>query len=169
MLLQLFFGYFALMILGLALLVVTRKNLIHAVLWMLLMFIHIAGLYLFLNAEFFAIIQIIVYAGAILVMFLFIVLLLKVRNEEVMARFIKSWQARAIVVILLFSISVISLQGFIMGSIGNYTIQKVQEETHMKLIGIALYNDYLLPFILIGLILFIPMIAIASLTIRRSK
>lgn len=169
MLLQLFFGYFALMILGLVLLVVTRKNLVHAVLWMLLMFIHIAGLYLFLNAEFFAIIQIIVYAGAILVMFLFIVLLLKVRNEEVMTRFIKSWQARAMVVILLFSISVISLQGFIMGSIGDYTIQRVQEETHMKLIGMALYNDYLLPFILIGLILFVPMIAVASLTIRRSK
>lgn len=169
MLLQLFFGYFALVILSLALIVVTRKNLIHAVMWMLLMFIHIAGLYLLLNAEFFAIIQIIVYAGAILVMFLFIVLLLKARNEEVIPKFIKSWQARAMLILLIFSISIITLQSFVMGPQGDYTIQKVQEQTHMKTIGLALYNDYLLPFMIIGLILFVPMIAIASLTLRRSK
>lgn len=169
MLLQLFFGYFALVILSLALIVVTRKNLIHAVMWMLLMFIHIAGLYLLLNAEFFAIIQIIVYAGAILVMFLFIVLLLKARNEEVIPKFIKSWQARAMLILLIFSISIITLQNFVMGPQGDYTIQKVQEQTHMKTIGMALYNDYLLPFMIIGLILFVPMIAIASLTLRRLK
>ena len=49
--------------------------------WMLLLFFHIAGLYLFLNAEFIAAIQVIVYAGAILVLFLFVLLLLNLREE----------------------------------------------------------------------------------------
>ena len=69
MLPKLFFGYYAVVIIVLSLLVVTRKNPVHSVMWMLLLFFHIAGLYLFLNAEFIAAIQVIVYAGAILVLF----------------------------------------------------------------------------------------------------
>ena len=64
---QMFFAYFAVVLTGLSVLVVTRRNPVHGVMWMLILFIHIAGLYLFLNAEFLAAIQIIVYAGAILV------------------------------------------------------------------------------------------------------
>jgi NADH-quinone oxidoreductase subunit J len=79
MLPKLFFGYYAVVILFLSVLVVTRKNPVHSVMWMLLLFFHIAGLYLFLNAEFIAAIQIIVYAGAILVLFLFVVLLLNLK------------------------------------------------------------------------------------------
>ncbi|MBS1126050.1 MAG: dehydrogenase subunit, partial [Nitrospirae bacterium] len=62
MLPKLFFGYYAVVIVFLSMLVVTRKNPVHSVMWMLLLFFHIAGLYLFLNAEFIAAIQVIVYA-----------------------------------------------------------------------------------------------------------
>ena len=81
MLPELFFGYYASAIVIFSLLVVTRSNPVHSVMWMLLLFLHIAGLYLFLNAEFIAAIQIIVYAGAILVLFLFVLLLLNLREE----------------------------------------------------------------------------------------
>jgi NADH-quinone oxidoreductase subunit J len=54
MLPELFFGYYAVVIVFLSMLVVTRKNPVHSVMWMLLLFFHIAGLYLFLNAEFIA-------------------------------------------------------------------------------------------------------------------
>src|SRR5512146_1263314 len=97
MLPKLFFGYFAAMITLLSVLVVTRKNPVHSVMWMLLMFFHIAGMYLFLNAEFIAAIQVIVYAGAILVLFLFVVLLLNLREEIRTNRFIRSWPAGLVI------------------------------------------------------------------------
>ena len=80
MLSKLFFGYFAAVIIALSALVVTRRNPVHSVMWMLLLFFNLAGMYLFLNAEFIAAIQVIVYAGAILVLFLFVVLLLNLRE-----------------------------------------------------------------------------------------
>ncbi|MFQ3573963.1 MAG: NADH-quinone oxidoreductase subunit J [Thermodesulfovibrionales bacterium] len=164
---QLFFGYFFVMILGLALVVVTRRNLVHAVLWMLLMFVHIGGLYLFLNAEFFAIIQIIVYAGAILVMFLFVVLLLKINVRE--QRFVSSWHFRAMAVSLILLLCVTTLGRFVMGPTGDFSIERIHQQTHIRLIGATLFNDYVLPFLVIGLILFIPMIAVTVLAIRRAR
>lgn len=166
---QLFFGYFFVMILGLAVIVVTRRNLIHAVLWMLLMFVHVGGLYLFLNAEFFAVIQIIVYAGAILVMFLFVVLLLNVKQSLSASMLIKGWQGRAMGVLFLLLVLVISIRDFVMGPTGEYSIQRVQQQGHIKLLGIALFNDYILPFMIVGLILFVPMIAVAVLAMRRKN
>lgn len=73
-----------------SLLVVTRRNPVHSILWMLLLFFHIAGLYLLLNAEFLAVTQIIVYAGGILVLFLFVVLLMNLREELSIGRFISA-------------------------------------------------------------------------------
>lgn len=169
MLTQLFFGYFAVMILSLALVVVTRRNLIHAVLWMLLMFVHIAGLYLFLNAEFFAVVQIIVYAGAILVMFLFVTLLLNVKEQQSAQRFIRGWQGRLMAVIFIICVLVMAIQRYVMGPVGDYTIERIQQQGHISVVGTALFNDYVLPFMIVGLILFVPMIAIAVLVIERSK
>ncbi|MBF0317822.1 MAG: NADH-quinone oxidoreductase subunit J, partial [Nitrospirae bacterium] len=71
-----FFIYLASVCVLVSVLTVTRRNVMHAVLFMLLLFFHVAGLYLFLNAEFLAAIQIIIYAGAIMVLFLFVVMLL---------------------------------------------------------------------------------------------
>jgi NADH-quinone oxidoreductase subunit J len=88
---QAFFAYFAVAMTILSLLVVTRRNPVHSVLWMLVLFIHIAALYLFLNAEFIAAIQIIIYAGAILVLFLFVIMLLNLRKEETEKMFQKQW------------------------------------------------------------------------------
>ncbi|HLA50501.1 MAG TPA: NADH-quinone oxidoreductase subunit J, partial [Thermodesulfovibrionia bacterium] len=73
--LQIFFIYFAVMTTLSSILVITRKNAVHSVIWMLVLFVHIAAIYLFLNAELLAAIQIIVYAGAILVLYLFVIML----------------------------------------------------------------------------------------------
>ncbi|MCK5139256.1 MAG: NADH-quinone oxidoreductase subunit J, partial [Thermodesulfovibrionia bacterium] len=88
---KLFFIYFAIMLTVSSIFVVTRRNPIHSVIWMLILFVHIAGVYLFLNAEFLAAIQIIVYAGAILVLFLFVIMLLNLRPEEMGKKFLKQW------------------------------------------------------------------------------
>ena len=78
---QLLFLYCALVIIGTALLSVRFKNPVYSVLAVLVLFFHMAGLYLLLNAEFLAAIQIIVYAGAILVLYLFVLFLVNLKQE----------------------------------------------------------------------------------------
>src|SRR5438128_4759546 len=74
-----------------ALLAVTRRNPVHSMLWVLALFLHVAGIFLLAGAEFLAAVQIIVYAGAILVFYLFFVLLLDVPSEAAGPRFGAHW------------------------------------------------------------------------------
>jgi NADH-quinone oxidoreductase subunit J len=169
MLPELFFGYYAGMIILLSLLVVTRKNPVHSVMWMLLLFFHIAGMYLFLNAEFIAAIQVIVYAGAILVLFLFVVLLLNLREEIQTKRFIGSWPAGFVVsaVILLGIVS--ALKSYIPGPTGKYSIEFLQRETPTKVLGTVLYTDYLFPFEIASLVLLVAIIGAIVLAKRKLR
>src|SRR5215210_7931001 len=79
---QLFFGYFGGVIVLTAVLVVALKNPVYSALALLIMFFHVAGLYVTLHAEFLAAVQIVVYAGAMLVLYLCVVMLLNVKTEE---------------------------------------------------------------------------------------
>ncbi|MBI4400056.1 MAG: NADH-quinone oxidoreductase subunit J [Nitrospirae bacterium] len=79
---HLFFFYFAGVIVLTSILVVALRNPIYSALSLLIMFFHVAGLYVTLHAEFLAAVQIIVYAGAILVLYLFVVMLLNLKREE---------------------------------------------------------------------------------------
>jgi NADH-quinone oxidoreductase subunit J len=78
----LFFSYFSGVIVLASILVVALRNPVHSALALLIMFFHVAGLYITLHAEFLAAVQIIVYAGAILVLYLFVVMLLNVKRDE---------------------------------------------------------------------------------------
>jgi len=91
MLNKIVFLYFAVVILVSALLMITRRNPIHSVMFMLLLFFHIAGLFVLLNAEFLAAVQLIVYAGAILILYLFVAMLLNVDKESTAARANRFW------------------------------------------------------------------------------
>lgn len=169
MLQQLFFGYYAFAIVMFSVLVVTRKNPAHSVMWMLLLFFHIAGLYLFLNAEFIAMIQVIVYAGAILVLFLFVVLLLNLKEEIATRKFISSWPAGLFVTGLLF-VSVVTALGFyIQGPTGKYSIEAVRSETHVKALGTLLYTEYLFPFEIASLILLVAVVGAIVLAKRKLR
>ncbi len=88
---KLIFIYFAAVILVSALLTITRRNPVHSVMFMLLLFFHIAGVFVLLNAEFLAAVQLIVYAGAILILYLFVVMLLNVDKESSAARANRFW------------------------------------------------------------------------------
>lgn len=166
---KLFFGYFAAAITVLSLLVVTRKNPVHSVMWMLLLFFHIAGMYLFLNAEFIAAIQVIVYAGAILVLFLFVVLLLNLREELKGGRFIGSWPIAAVVAAAVMG-GLVSVMGSITpGATGPYTVELIQRETHTKILGQVLYTEFLFPFEVASLVLLIAIIGAIVLAKKRMR
>ena len=85
------FYYLAAASVASAILAVTRKNPVHSMLWVLALFLHVAGIFLLLGAEFLAAVQVIVYAGAILIFYLFVLMLLDLPGEETRPRFGKHW------------------------------------------------------------------------------
>ncbi len=164
-----FFIYFASMITVLSVLVITRRNPVHSVLLMLLMFFHVAGLYLFLNAEFMAAIQMIVYAGAILVLFLFVVLLLNLKYETATRQFTLQWPTAIIFIAALAGFMFSGLRYIEIGHMGPYSIQKITELTHLKAIGLVLYTDYVYPFEVASLILLVAIIGTLVLAKKEFK
>lgn len=166
---QAFFLYFASMIVLLSVLVITRRNPVHSVLLMLLMFFHVAGMYLFLNAEFMAAIQLIVYAGAILVLFLFVVLLLNLKAEIADRRFVLSWPTSIVFIISLLGFMYFGLMNIKIGPMKQYSIDKITELTHLKAIGIVLYTEYLYPFEIASLILLVAIIGTMVLAKKDFK
>jgi NADH-quinone oxidoreductase subunit J len=169
MLPKLFFGYFAAVITVLSILVVTRRNPVHSVMWMLLLFFNLASMYLFLNAEFIAAIQVIVYAGAILVLFLFVVLLLNLREELLTSRFIGSWPAGLVIALGLLVSIFFAVSSFAPGISGRYTIDYIQKATFTKVLGQVLYTEYLFPFEIASLILLVSIIGAIVLAKKRTR
>ncbi len=148
--------------------VVTRKNPVHSVILMLVLFVHIAGVYLFLNAEFLAAIQIIIYAGAILVMFLFVIMLLDLKKEVTERRFLKPWPL-GLVVAGTFMVFITAVLGklTVFPEPGKYSIDRIQAEGMMMTIGKVLYTEYLLPFEIASLILLVAIIGAIVLAKKR--
>lgn len=89
------FYYMAAASVASAILAVTRKNPVHSMLWVLALFLHVAGVFLLLGAEFLAAVQVVVYAGAILVFYLFVLMLLDLPGEEARPRFGGHWPLAA--------------------------------------------------------------------------
>lgn len=168
MLPKIFFGYFAVVMVVLSLLIVTRKNPVHSVLWMLALFFHIAGLYLFLNAEFLAAVQVILYAGAILVLFLFVVMMLNLKEEVMGERFGKEWPVGISVGAFILVLFFFTINKFSQGPTGQYTIERIKAETHTKAIGSVLYTEFLLPFEIASLILLIAIVG-AIVLAKKTK
>lgn len=167
MLPKLFFGYFSVVMIALSLLIITRRNPVHSVLWMLVLFFHIAGLYLFLNAEFLAAVQLILYAGAILVLFLFVIMMLNLKEELTAERFIGEWPIGVALGISILMFIYFTISKFIQGPAGQYTIEAIKKETHTKTIGKVLYTEYLFPFEIASLILLIAIVGAIVLAKKR--
>ena len=147
-----------------AIFVVALRNPIYSALSLLVMFLHVAGLYVTLHAEFLAAIQIIIYAGAILVLYLFVVMLLNIKCEE---QFNKQG------IVALFLGCVLLVDAVLLGvkhsvSVAAPTIQAYGESGtsggNTELIGEILYSTYLFPFEIASLILLVAMIGAVILT-----
>lgn len=157
---QLFFGYFAGVIALTAILVVALKNPIYSALSLLVMFFHVAGLYVTLHAEFLAAVQIIVYAGAILVLYLFVVMLLNVKRDD---RYHSQWRIAGFVCIPLLIEFMVLLAGSVTaahpeGAALPTGTSDVATADNTLAIGETLFSTYLFPFEVASLILLVAMI-----------
>jgi NADH-quinone oxidoreductase subunit J len=161
------FSYLSAAILTFSLLAVTRKNPVHAVLWMIVMFFHLASFYLALGAEFLAAVQVIVYAGAILVLFLFVVMVLNIKEEEAAERFTGGWPIGLTLVAGLLLLVVMMTDKVLVGRQGAYTAQVLAQETHTKALGKVLFTQYIFPFELASLILLVAIVGAIVLAKKR--
>jgi len=161
------FAYFAVATTILSVLVITRKNPIHSVLFMMALFFHIAAIYLFLNAEFLAAVQVVLYAGAILVLFLFFITMLNLRWEIAYEPFIEEWPISLTVGLSLLLLVFFTTMNFVKGPLGPYTIEAIKSETHTKVLGRVLYTEYLFPFEIASLILLIAIVGAMVLAKKK--
>lgn len=154
---QFFFFYFALIIAGSSILVVALRNPIYSALSLLIMFFHVAGLYVTLHAEFLAAVQVIVYAGAILVLYLFVVMLLNLKQDD---RYHRQWPVAAVVgAALIVEAVMLTLsrgQAALVEPSGQATA--VEGLGNTEALGDVLYSTYLFPFEVASLILLVAMI-----------
>jgi len=165
---SLFFDYLFVMILASAVLMITRKHIVHAVLYMLLMFFHIAGLYILLEAEFLAAVQLIVYAGAILVLYLFVIMLVNIRKLETLREQLFGHLPFALVSAGLLCAGVVGI--LMQETVLKEPSSSVQAATQMsnpELLGQALYTQYLFPFEVASLILLVALVGAVLIASRK--
>jgi len=152
------------------LLVVTAKNPVHSVLWLILAFFSSAGLFVLLGAEFLAMLLVVVYVGAVAVLFLFVVMMLDVdfvRLREGYARYLPL--AAIVAGVLLAEMVMISLAVVSGGAAAEATDPAVAtaDASNVETIGRVLYTDYVYFFQAAGIVLLIAMIGAIVLTLRH--
>ena len=170
----LFFYLFAILSVSSAAMVIIARNPVHAVLFLILTFFNAAGLFILLGAEFLAMLLIIVYVGAVAVLFLFVVMMLDVDFAELKAGFIKNAPVGALIggVVLLELAALFLVYGFDVGVGGN--VQTAMPSTgsgidNTTALGRVIYTKYVYFFQAAGLVLLVAMIGAIVLTLRHKE
>jgi NADH-quinone oxidoreductase subunit J len=169
-----FFYLFSLVLLFAAFRVITSRNPVHAVLYLILAFSQAAAIWLLLQAEFLAIVLVLVYLGAVLVLFLFVVMMLDVDIEGLRQGFWKHFPlAGAIGVLIALEMAAVLMGGFRATeesrNLAGVGAQAVAQVSNTKALGILLYTEYLFPIQIAACILLVAMIAAIALTLRTRK
>jgi NADH-quinone oxidoreductase subunit J len=171
MLSALFFYLFAVMCVGAGFMVIAAKNPVHAVLYLILAFFNAAGLFVLLGAEFLAMILVVVYVGAVLVLFLFVVMMLDVDFAELRAGFLKYLPAGAVVGLLLLVELIFVVGAWITAPelVSDVPTPPATEVSNTQALGEILYTRYVYLFEGAGLILLVAMIGAIVLTLQHKR
>lgn len=165
------FYIFATILVGSAVMVVFSKNPVHSVLFLILAFFNAAGLFVLLGAEFVAMILVIVYVGAVAVMFLFVVMMLDINFTELRKGVQDYLPIGMLIGLILLVEMVVIVGGWSMtdgiASTINAATPPINEVTNTDAIGRILYTDYIYLFQLAGLVLLVAMIGAIVLTHRK--
>ncbi|HEV3239284.1 MAG TPA: NADH-quinone oxidoreductase subunit J [Casimicrobiaceae bacterium] len=163
-----FYAFAALLTLA-ALLVITSRNLVHAALWLVLAFFSAAGIWLLLQAEFLAIALVLVYVGAVMVLFLFVVMMLDVNFDKLRERF-KSYIPVAWTVGILVGVemALVLIGGYVGESVAP-PVAPGAGYSNTKTLGLQIYTDYAYPFEIAAMILLVAIIAAIALTHRQRR
>ncbi len=167
----LFFYLFATVTVASAFMVIASRNPVHSVLFLILAFFNAAGLFMLTGAEFLALILIVVYVGAVAVLFLFVVMMLDVDFAEMREGFLQYLPIGGIIgIILLVELIFVLGASFVDPQAASVAVQPIPdlaETSNIKAIGDLLYTRYIFFFQLSGIILLIAMIGAIVLTLSH--
>ena len=168
MFVQLVFYAFSAVLVGAAVMVITARNPVHAALFLVLAFFTSAGIWLLLEAEFLAIVLVLVYVGAVMVLFLFVVMMLDVNLAPLREGFIRHLPVGvAVAAIVVVEIAlVVGVSGFDLESMPP-PVAHPAGYSNTRELGTLLYTVYVYPFELAGAILLVAIVAAIALTMRR--
>ena len=166
-----FFYFFSIITVGSALMVIVSKNTVHAVFFLILDFISVGCLFIMIGAEFLGMIMLIVYVGAVAVLFLFVVMMLNVAEQK------QSWfigkQATHIPSGLIVSVIILLELLVVVGGwkykddLMTSSTLSISNVSNTHQLGLVMYTDYILYFQLAGVILLLSMIGAILLTFRQ--
>jgi NADH-quinone oxidoreductase subunit J len=165
------FYVFAITVVSGGLMTVVSKNPVHSVLWLILTFIASAGLFVLLGAEFVAMLLVIVYVGAVAVLFMFVTMMLDVDFAE-----LRGEMAKYVPLALLIGVVILMQLGLAIGvwqfaddaqGLRSAVTPDLGEVHNTAALGVLIYDDYILLFQLAGLILLVAMIGAIVLTLRH--
>ncbi|MBV8666124.1 MAG: NADH-quinone oxidoreductase subunit J [Burkholderiaceae bacterium] len=163
----LFYAFSAIMVFA-ALRVITARNPVHSALFLVLTFFSGAAIWMLLQAEFLGIVLVLVYVGAVMVLFLFVVMMLDINLEKLREGFWKSlWVAIPVGLLIVFEMSAVMMRGFwtldTQIPAASATIGNTRE------LGKVIYTQYSYPFEIAAVILLVAIIAAVALTLRKRK
>ena len=160
------FYLFATLTITSAVLVIFARNPVHSVLWLILAFFNAAGLFLLLGAEFIAMLLVIVYVGAVAVLFLFIVMMLDIDFAALRSGFTKNLPFGLLLALVLLAEMVIAVSAWKAGPVTGGVAPAATSQPNIEALGELLYTRFLFPFEIAGLILLVAMIGAIVLTHR---
>jgi NADH-quinone oxidoreductase subunit J len=160
-----FFYFLSILAVVSAIVTITRRNPVHSALALIFTLLALAGLYLMLYAPFVAAVQIVLYAGGIMVLFLFVIMLVNIEKAELEERFNKQW--------LVATLAAASLGGLLLfvlrrgHGIFPATFQNFPEGENAQKIGLQLYQNYLMPFEIASLLLLVAIVGAVVMAKKR--
>ena len=167
-----FYG-FAIVLVTAGLLMTVARNPVHSVLWLILAFLNAAGLFVLLGAEFVAMLLVIVYVGAVAVLFLFVVMMLDIDFAELkgeMARYMPLAGLIGVILLMQFSLAFGAwMQADGAPGLRQAVMPDMAQVENTRALGLLIYDKYIFLFQTAGLILLVAMIGAIVLTLRHRK
>ena len=163
------FYAFSTLLLGAGTGVIVARNPVHAALFLVLAFFSGAALWMLLEAEFLAITLVLVYVGAVMVLFLFVVMMLDINLDQLREGFWKYGPVGGLVAALMVGELILTALGRNFASAGRVLTPAAADASNTREIGMQLYTTYLYPFELAAVILLVAIVAAIALTLRRRK
>jgi NADH-quinone oxidoreductase subunit J len=163
------FYVFALILIFAAVRVITVRNPVHAALYLVLAFFTSAALWLLIEAEFLAIVLVLVYVGAVMVLFLFVIMMLDINVAPLREGFIKYLPVgAAVALVIVIEMGLVVGSSYFAGE--SYSpVSRAADYSNTKELGSVLYTFYVYPFEIASVILLVAIIAAISLTMRRRE
>jgi NADH-quinone oxidoreductase subunit J len=168
-----FFYLFAAITIASAFLVIAARNPVHSVFFLILAFFNAAGLFLLVGAEFLALLLVVVYVGAVAVLFLFVVMMLDVDFAELRQGFLQYLPIGALIAVILVLELILVLGASVLDADialdTGMPMPPLEEISNIEAIGLVLYTDYVYFFQAAGLILLVAMVGAIVLTLRHRE